>query len=174
MTELEIAWLAGLLEGEGNFELVPAHRCGKRRSMEVRLNLSMTDLDVVERVAKLVEATAKIWTNDRSKQSGTRPNHKPLYCLSIKGYRAIRIMTAILPFMGERRSAKIREAIDAWNAVAHTRERNLPPTCHPDLPHYSKGLCRACYKRSAWATKKDERNRVRREKYALTRASAEA
>lgn len=174
MTEIEIAWLAGLLEGEGNFEVVPA-RPHINRPIEVRVNLSMTDRDVVERVAKLVEATSSI-----RKQGRNNNKHKPIYILSIKGYRAIRVMSSILPFMMSRRSARIQHAIEAWNSVTHTRERHLPPTCHPERSHYAKGFCQSCYKKVTQERaselrrirdkkNKDRLNERQREYYAANR-----
>ena len=57
LSEIEIAWLAGLLEGEGNFGLDA--RSAKRYKVSTAppspfLRISMTDQDIIERVSKLV------------------------------------------------------------------------------------------------------------------------
>jgi hypothetical protein len=149
MKEIDVAWLAGLLEGEGNFEFVPV----AKKAMDVRINISMADRDVIERVAAITEATSKVRIYDRRGQAGFRQHHQPLHCLCIRGYRAIRVMKQILPFMGNRRSEKIKMIIEAWDGANHTRERHLPPTCHPDRRHYCQGLCRTCYSRMLYAKK---------------------
>jgi hypothetical protein len=51
-TDSEIAWAAGLFEGEGScYGTVRSDRYNTRR---IRMNLRMTDQDVVERFAKVV------------------------------------------------------------------------------------------------------------------------
>lgn len=96
MTEIETAWLAGILEGEGCFYF-------KRTPM---VKLSMTDEDVVERAAKLVGKQCR--KANRPTVSG-----KSVYLLEIHGEKAIRLMESILPYMGGRRSNKIREVLIA-------------------------------------------------------------
>ena len=140
MTENEIAWLAGLLEGEGSFG-----NYSKITKVDLRLQLAMGDIDVVKRAADIVGGSP-IYTYDRKGQKGFRDHHKPQHKITLRGYKAARVMEAILPYMGERRSAKIIELLNLWNTrEVRTRERNLPPTCHPDRPHYSKGMCHSCY-----------------------------
>ena len=51
ITTIEIAWVAGILEGEGTF-------CMNNNSP--RLAIAMTDLDVVEKFCKIVDKTKKI------------------------------------------------------------------------------------------------------------------
>ena len=57
LSEIEIAWLAGLIEGEGNFGLDA--RSAKRYKVSTAppflyLKISMVDQDIIERVSKLV------------------------------------------------------------------------------------------------------------------------
>lgn len=140
MTPTEIAWLAGLLEGEGSFG-----NYSKKTMVDLRVQLAMGDLDVVEKAAAVVGG-APIYTYDRKGQKGFRDHHKPQHKITLRGYQAARVMQAILPYMGRRRSEKIEELLVAWyTRKARTRERGLPPTCHPDRSHYSQGLCVACY-----------------------------
>ena len=90
----EIAWLAGLLEGEGCFTF----------SKGPDVVLKMTDKDVVERAASLMGA--KVIARDPKNIKWKRT-----YCASIHGYQAIAWMLTIYPFMGERRKEKIIENI---------------------------------------------------------------
>ena len=159
MTDIEIAWLAGLLEGEGSFG-----NYSKKTMVDLRLQLSMSDRDVIAKAAKLL-GKENIYTYDRFGQKNYRSNHKPLHVLQVRGYAAARTMEAILPFMGIRRRTKILELLAVWNArEARTRERGLPATCHPEKPHYCRGLCRLCYTRLRYSKNKDAINLKRREK----------
>lgn len=97
MTELETAWLAGLLEGEGSFGQV-------RNTNGCHLSLSMTDEDVVRKAAKLMDIY-KVVAYERKKQ---KPHHKQQWYLHVCGDTAVSIMTCILPYMGQRRSQRIK------------------------------------------------------------------
>ena len=98
----EIIWLAGLLEGEGSFSL-----SGK---IGVGVGLGTSDKDVAERAGKLM---GKEPTLDKSYSPLSR---KPIWRVRVCGYRARRVMECILPWMGERRTAKIKEllALPNW------------------------------------------------------------
>lgn len=130
----EVAWLAGLLEGEGCFYLSVLGY--------LQIELAMTDLDVVQRAAKVGGAVTTITT--RYDKRGTR---KPTYRICFNGFQAIRIMEKILPYMGKRRTAKIERLIKVWGSK-NRREQGLPPACHPERRHYAKQLCFSCYRKA--------------------------
>ena len=95
----EIAWLAGLLEGEGSF-VAPPPSDPKR----VRILIEMADRDVIEKVSVLVGLA---YTRpDRRKE-----NWRQSYKLTIRRARAIALMRAIYPFMGLRRRGQIERAL---------------------------------------------------------------
>jgi hypothetical protein len=95
VTELEIAWLAGLLEGEGSF-MSPA----PSEPRQPRISIVMTDEDVIQRVAGLVGVK---YINIRQENI----KWKPSYRVQLKGARAVQLMQAVRPHMGARRGAKI-------------------------------------------------------------------
>ena len=95
MTDKETAWLAGILEGEGCFSF----------NRTAIITLSMTDLDIVKRVAVL-------FGNRPLRSYAPRGNQKKsVHTTSVCADRAMRIMGLILPYMGERRSARIKEVM---------------------------------------------------------------
>lgn len=98
MTEIELAWLAGLLEGEGCF----SYR--NDRNVPV-VEIKMTDLDVINRVAELIGRT--VWRVP-AKQSG----YQDQWRTKIQGDPARDLMRDLLPHMGERRSARITELLE--------------------------------------------------------------
>lgn len=103
MKETDLAWLAGLLEGEGSFLKAPpsSPNCP-------RIILEMTDQDVVERAATLMGGYAVQRVNLRNAL------WKPAYRVSIKGSHAVALMRILYPAMGARRRAQIDAALATY------------------------------------------------------------
>lgn len=102
----ELAWLAGLLEGEGCFYLAP-----DRKRLAVKV--SMSDVDVIKRVGDIFGGLPPRGyepSNPRDKR-----DRKTMYEVSLSGHQAAQVMYAVLPYMGMRRSLKIRECFNLWN-----------------------------------------------------------
>lgn len=96
-SDVQLAWLAGLLEGEGSFNIA----CKK---YPVGISLSMTDKDIIETVAKW-------WGVSYNSPKARQDHHKQVYKCSLRGQPAVDLMKLLLPYMGSRRSSKIVEAI---------------------------------------------------------------
>lgn len=120
MTSVEIAWLAGLLEGEGYFGI---KKCKRKSKQGVKVHLypkvacAMTDHDVVAKAANLLK-TRLYGPYNRKTASG-----KEVWAIHIHYKYAIALMMTILPLMGERRTARILELIEMW--------KTLPSKFHP-------------------------------------------
>lgn len=99
LSEIEIAWLAGLLEGEGSFVA--------SKNYPVCVSLCMTDKDVVETVATW-------WNVSISEPKKQRTWHKQSYRCMIRGKHAIECMTKIYSLMGDRRTKQIDKAINSY------------------------------------------------------------
>ena len=97
LSAVDLAWLAGLLEGEVWFG-VQHNNSGT--SMTQRVNLAMTDRDVVERAAGLMGG--KI-------ETCRRPPFKNIYRIQLSGANARSVMRVVRPLMGRRRSSRIDE-----------------------------------------------------------------
>jgi hypothetical protein len=135
MGDRDLFWLAGLLEGEGWF--------GTTHGKYPAIQVSMTDLDVVERAARLLETKVSV--------QPTRPNTKQAWTARIYGHRAAEWMRRLLPHMGERRGVRIRELLTQWDSWEHKMPKGSglrsPAKCHPDRPAEGGGLCGTCYMR---------------------------
>lgn len=109
----EIVWLAGLLEGEGCFWLRKgyAQRDGYFRKPSPALKLAMADRDVVEHASLIMHSMTGVTTVFYSPDM--RENFCGMYVSCCSGKNARKIMEAILPFMGDRRTTKIKELLDA-------------------------------------------------------------
>ena len=102
MTDIDAAWLAGLLEGEGYFQITkpkPNH------PTQVLIRLAMTDKDVVEKASKLlnVPINCKAQTTEK----------KTIYSISLSRKDDVeKVLLQILPHMGSRRSERITECLE--------------------------------------------------------------
>jgi hypothetical protein len=106
--ERALCWLAGLLEGEGYFGIIKnwvAERCYRYP----RLGVTMTDPDVIERVAKVLDANVY---NLKPQGTGAK---LPQYRISISGSRAVLWMKQLYPLMGRRRRAQIEACLTEWD-----------------------------------------------------------
>lgn len=97
-THDDLIWLAGLLEGEGTFDL--------HRGKYPRIRLAMTDRDVVGRAASLMDTKLRL--------SLHRAPAQPTWHSEVSGDRAAELMRELLPFMGTRRSGKIAEVLATY------------------------------------------------------------
>ena len=102
MTDIDASWLAGLLEGEGYFQITkPRHH----HPTQVVIRLSMTDKDVVERAAKLLN---NVPINEKAKTT----ERKTIYAISLtKRDEVEKVLLQILPYMGSRRTQRINECL---------------------------------------------------------------
>lgn len=113
MTEVETAWLAGLLEGEGSF--ITALLSDRIRP---RVALSMCDEDVVAKVAAMRDV-AYCQTNHYQRN----PRWEPAFRITACGAEAVEVVRAVRPFIGTRR---IDKAI--VSAVSRAPVRKLDAT----------------------------------------------
>lgn len=93
-------WLAGLLEGEGTFDL--------HRKKYPRVRVGMSDRDVVGRAATLMGARVR---------SSLKPYPaSAMWHAEVSGEKAVAIMESVLPHMGSRRSGKIATVL-GWASL---------------------------------------------------------
>lgn len=110
MKDTDLAWLAGLLEGEGSFLKGPPSEPGTPR-----ITVSMTDRDVVARVASLFGVSASNPFKHKN------PKWKPFYLATLKGTRAVELMGLLRPLMGERRQGQIDRAAKTLSVSRRAR-----------------------------------------------------
>ena len=108
LTETDVAWIAGLLEGEGYFGI--DNRSKDRYEISNTppapfIKVSMVDEDIIQRLSKLL---------DKSYFSPSRKTvkDKQVYTLHIgEKEKVLFILQKILPYMGVRRTERITECI---------------------------------------------------------------
>lgn len=109
----ELIWLAGLLEGEGYFGSRPP-RSGYSRA-QLRVTVKMTDRDVIERAAALMDAPGV----RASGPPKDKPHWSPYFYCGCYGAKAAALMEAVRPYMGLRRGAEIDRLL-ALPDLSHT------------------------------------------------------
>ena len=102
MTDIEAAWLAALLEGEGYFQITKPR---PNNPTQVLIRLSMTDKDVVEKASKLLNVPINCKAKTTEK--------KTIYSISLSRRDDVeKVLLQILPHMGSRRSERINECLE--------------------------------------------------------------
>lgn len=108
----DIAWLAGVLEGEGSFyTYIKNNGIGYPE-----LSVQSVDFDVILKISNMLDSNI---SNVRPYNSSKQNSYKVRAC-SVKG---IQWMMTIYVLMSERRQAKIREVIAMWKVTADGRSR---------------------------------------------------
>lgn len=115
-SELDVAWAAGLFEGEGCIR----HAREKRGTVR-RLTLVSTDADVVQRFCRIVGV-------GRIRQRRVLDHYKPQWVWEVGRWRDVElVLLLLLPFLGERRRKKALEVL----ADPATRQGDECPQGHP-------------------------------------------
>ena len=95
----DIAWLAGLLEGEGCFRL------GKEKYPYI--SVACTDRDTIVKAKKILGTRTLDWYE-------TKPLMTTMWRTSVWGNKAIQWMMTLISLMSKRRKAKILEIVNFW------------------------------------------------------------
>lgn len=110
LADSDLYWLAGLLEGEGYFGMIPNNVGGKTYRYP-RIGVTMTDEDVVSRVAELWQIRLQVIDPRKDGRSKLLQ-----YRAHISGSRAVLWMEKLKPLMGNRRQRQIEETLAIHNS----------------------------------------------------------
>lgn len=110
-TRENLAWASGLLEGEGCWSFFkPTTRSGKKSSYTTfQLAVGSTDLDVLTKLKRIIGFGHMYGPYQKAK-------HKPMYHYKVSTPAQVyAISVAVLPFMGERRSKRIKDLVTEYS-----------------------------------------------------------
>jgi hypothetical protein len=114
-TDAELAWAAGLFEGEGTFNVT-------KRSTNISMALVSTDEDVVDRFHAIVGA-GRVYRNRTSNGFSL----KKQYVWNVSAINEFRHVAAILlPWLGNRRRARMLQVLDAYSTAPVKRNASRP------------------------------------------------
>ena len=105
MTQQELYWLAGLLEGEGSFLKGTPSQPNK-----CTIAIASSDKDVAEKVSKIFTTKPNYLPN----AGKNVPHYKDIWLVKLSGGRAIELMKTLKPLMSVRRQEQIDSAIDSY------------------------------------------------------------
>lgn len=110
LSDVDIAWMAGLLEGEGSFGLDKRSKQRYEKSTSPPgpyIKISMTDEDVIQKMAQLVNKTYYSPTRLTAK-------NKQVYILHIGDRETLLVLLPrLFPHLGKRRQAQVQVCLDA-------------------------------------------------------------
>lgn len=117
------AWLAGLFEGEGTILAHP----GTGEAWWLRLAIEMTDEDVVKRAASVAGCGSVNGPYSRKTRNFVgKTTFKPTYCWSVtRGQDVVDLVERLLPYLGDRRTRQVRQAVTQWELTRSTPERRF-------------------------------------------------
>ncbi len=119
-TRENIAWLAGLMEGEACFVLCFKQNQNGTRYPWFSVSVNMTDGDVVDKAARITGMG-----NYSGPWPQKNPKHKPFYRWNVtKREYVYALLVALYPFMGLRRKAKIESILEAFVQYGQRRWRH--------------------------------------------------
>lgn len=121
--EQEIAWAAGLFEGEGSFCAYKAKRAAGF-SFYPRAQLASTDHDVIKRFQEAVGLGKIRGPYDKNGSQGVRP--KPIYFWTTnRAEEFVELVSMFWDLMCERRRDQIRDVHEKINSGVHSHEDDV-------------------------------------------------
>jgi hypothetical protein len=109
VTDNELHWLAGWLEGEGSFVVTSGKSYNDKRYTRIRVNGSSIDKDVLDYVKSIAGGVV----NGPYERTGGAGKHVYMWTLSTHK-TALPLLIALEPLMvAARRKAQVRKAIEA-------------------------------------------------------------
>ena len=121
MTEKELGWLAGFLEGEGSVGL---RRCRKKPGYAIYLRPRIEACQVQLEPLLKVQALVGGWVG---RKSGKRRGKQSMINIWIlQGESAALVMRFLYPEMSMKRQTQFARVLHAWDTRAINRNRSNP------------------------------------------------
>jgi hypothetical protein len=116
-SDLEIAWAAGIIEGEGCFSYNGRSQYGDRRYQYPRIEVRMTDPDVIARLQRIFGGNVRACNNHIA-----RPEQKQQFTWDITNMADFdRVAALIRPWLGARRRARLDEIASGYRGYIGPR-----------------------------------------------------
>jgi hypothetical protein len=122
----QIIWLAGILEGEGSFQI------DKHKYPMLRLSMAVDQADTVKRVAEL-------WGKPVRWERPYKTNKQWKRVTAVIGRDAFFWLTLIYPYMSARRKQQIMDMLVTWvrsGAKLQHGQEIKKAGCDSEPPHY--------------------------------------
>ncbi len=150
VTDIEVGWLAGLIDGEGSFDLQSGHQ------WTPRIMITNTDQRIIDRAVEIIQRLGVgvyVWT-----QTKHNPRHKPIKRLAVRGIKRVHaFLPKIAPaLIGKRDQAEklLNFTTERLSRPYHTNADDLGHRVQAELAVLRKGTSETT--RIAPSAKKDE------------------
>ena len=111
-------WIAGLLEGEGTF-----YNGSNGKYRYPCIQLAMTDKDIIDRAHAIIGGKGRVFTKNPGPVDGAP--RQVLYTFKVHGQNAVNVMNEIMPIMGVRRMARMKEVISEFEQAKLDRATRI-------------------------------------------------
>ncbi len=121
--DVDIAWAAGIFEGEGCIiqDYSSAARSDGARYPDFKLRIVMTDKDVLDKVTGVLGGG--VWGNKPQ-----RDGNKPTWVWQVSGRVAEDVAETLRPWLCERRTAILDEKLETWRTKMAEYRASRPST----------------------------------------------
>lgn len=144
MTEYELGWVVGFLEGEGSFY------CGTAKYRTVLIRASQVQLSPLIQLRDYT-GIGKI-TREQKKKA---PRQQPFYSYWVAGSPARALCTKLRPYMSPKRQAQIDTALERWRDKPSSSDRRIAA----QKVMFTKGAAGlSAATRKAWLTRRGDRD----------------
>lgn len=158
MNSNELAWLAGLLEGEGYF----IRQTTARGHVRIGLGVTSTDRDVLEKLQSLVP-TSRLQGPYAPTKTGLGTKRHWRWQFNARGL-VVELAEQLRPLMGERRQGQIDAMLAHQAAHPAMRNRSPSPAAHGTRTRYGRGChCESCHAAETLISESGARSAGRRE-----------
>lgn len=106
LTDFELGWLVGYLEGEGSFQL----QSGRYH----RVDHCSTDEDVVLKAIGIIEKVAGQVKDPWLQSRPSRSNQVPIFKHTVSGKQAVTVMRLVVSHMSWRRRQRIWQCLNGY------------------------------------------------------------
>lgn len=122
--QAQVAWAAGLFEGEGWITISARKPFGKNKSVSYSMcvGVTMTDEEILERFQAVFGGTLHATSEVNEK-------YRPAYRLELYSTRASSALSEMMPYFGPRRAERARLAIDFQNL----KDQHYRPSIKPGV-----------------------------------------
>ena len=117
LSDVDAAYVAGIIDGEGTITLTRNHRRENRRPV---VSISSTELPLLAYVRSVIGAGRV------TRKMRTREHHSPSFACCITSRQALRLLTQVAPFL---RTYKVRRAsllLQDYTRLTPRNGRNTP------------------------------------------------
>lgn len=144
----ELAWAAGFVDGEGHFGLhkTRGRPTDSRGYGSPELTVAQCDRQVLDRLQQALNLGVV-----GGPYTPKKTNHNLVYLFYVHGFERVQAIICLLwPWLSPVKRKQVKRTLHEYHIFNSRPKLSMgpkpkTPTCHPNQPHFAKGLCSTCY-----------------------------